>query len=57
MNSTNKQSLVSEIILLLKKDQPLSKLMKKYSDEDISLAMWVMTNEELVEIEEYFELN
>ena len=31
--------------------------MKKYSDEDISLAMWVMTNEELVEIEEDFELN
>jgi len=40
----------------MRKGESLEKLMNDFSDEDISTALWILNNEEVVEIEEDYEI-
>lgn len=51
-----KESEITEILLLLKQNLSPQSLVKKFSAENISTALWIMNNEEVVEIEEDFEM-
>jgi hypothetical protein len=52
----NKTSKITEIICLIKKEIPIQQLMNNYSAEDVSTAYWILENEQVIEIEEDFEI-
>lgn len=52
----SKTSEITEIICLIKKETSIQSLLAKYSAENISTAYWIVENEQVIEIEEDFEI-
>ncbi len=56
MKNTNKQQLITEIVLMIKNEVSIKELLIEYDIEDVSTAYWIIENEQIIEIEEDFEI-